>query len=69
MFTDNIVTCSESRVKVDEGLEGWRWRNESNRICVQLRQRRCQGGFMTDSSSKSERGGLQDGCKYIYIYI
>lgn len=21
---------------------------------------------MTDSSSKSERGGLQDGCKYIY---
>lgn len=23
---------------------------------------------MTDSSSKSEREGLQDGCKYIYIY-
>lgn len=24
---------------------------------------------MTDSSSKSKRGGLQDGCKYIYIYM
>lgn len=22
---------------------------------------------MTDSSSKSKRGGLQDGCKYIYM--
>lgn len=42
MFTDNIVTCSESRVKVEEGLEGWRWGNESNRICVQVRQRRME---------------------------
>lgn len=40
MFTDNIVTCSENRVKVEEGLEGWR--NESNRICVQVRQRRVE---------------------------